>query len=443
MRSDRKSASEVRLNNQGFTLVELIISIAILVIIMVPLMGNFIRSIQMNSKAKKLQIQSNLASSIMEGLKSYNIDEVISKFNGQRDDFDIISNTLADVMRLEEDGTGGYVETSSNTKQSAYYFAINGIQAGSSSYDAFITMEANPYQIDDAGGAGIMNNYPMPKVINMDEKANGLLYSEGSPDSGMADENVLDTFISWGRIYAQTELNNSSEYQDYLIDLADYRSREVEGELLPGELPPPEPALTSLPSSLSYLSVFFTPEEVRKIITKTMTITANNDIITYDITYFCNWPSGGIESTITHEVSDVQYPIDINSIYIFYRPSVFSLSRSSTEDPADRIYISNEAADAVDFYVALQEDMSGFSWDSWYNKVEISATGAVILYTDIPAVHYNTAGTIGTAIPELITSEASDRIFAVTVNICMYVNDPNPNNRYKNILYTLHSSAED
>lgn len=51
--------SGYRLNNRGFSLVELLISIAVLVIIMVPLMGNFIRSMQINKKSERYQIQSN------------------------------------------------------------------------------------------------------------------------------------------------------------------------------------------------------------------------------------------------------------------------------------------------------------------------------------------------------------------------------------------------
>jgi type II secretory pathway pseudopilin PulG len=45
--------------------VELIISIAILAIVMIPIMGNFFRSMQLNKKAEDLQVQSNLASNIM------------------------------------------------------------------------------------------------------------------------------------------------------------------------------------------------------------------------------------------------------------------------------------------------------------------------------------------------------------------------------------------
>lgn len=445
MRPYKKSRMRDKLNNQGFTLVELIISIAILVIILVPLMGNFIRSIQMNSKAKRLQIQSNLASSIMEGLKSYNnIDEIIDKFNGSRDDFDLITGPVADVMRLEEDGTGGYMESSSSVHQTSYYFAINGISEGKLVYDAFITMKADPYRIGESEN-GIMNNYPMPNIINLDEKANGLLFAESDAGSGMTDEDVLNTFITWGRNYAQNVLDNSSEYHNYRIDIADYRSREVEGKLEPGEIPPVEPTLDNLPSSLSYLSTYFTPGEVTRLITKTMTIVSNNDIIDYDIEYICNWPpESGIKRTITHGVSDVRYPISISNIYLFYKPSVFSLSRSILEEPADMIILNNEAEGTLNFYVALQEDESGYRWDNWYNETEISAYGygSVMLYTDIPAAHYNTGGTIGTANPNVITSKATDRIFDVTIDICEYVNDSDPNNRYKIKVYTLQSAAE-
>lgn len=63
-------------NNRGFTLVELIIAVAILAIAISPLIANFIQSSKMNLKGRESLDAMNLAQDIMEGLSGYTADEV-------------------------------------------------------------------------------------------------------------------------------------------------------------------------------------------------------------------------------------------------------------------------------------------------------------------------------------------------------------------------------
>jgi len=63
-------------NNGGFTLVELIIAVAILAIVITPLISNFIQSSRLNLKGRKYLNEMNLAQDIMEGLSGYTADEI-------------------------------------------------------------------------------------------------------------------------------------------------------------------------------------------------------------------------------------------------------------------------------------------------------------------------------------------------------------------------------
>lgn len=421
-----------KLNNKGFSLVELIISIAVLVIIMVPLMGNFIRSMQMNNKAEKLLYQGNLGSSILEGLKANSITEIITAFDGQAEDFDIIPNDKTAVIRLLKDGDE-YDLFKSTEEQSTYYFGINGIIDGSTVYDALIKMEAAPYQVTTGSGEGTMNNFPMPNVVNLDEKANSLLFSNGISETDSLDTDTLNTFLIWGTAYAQAQLEQSSEYRDYLQQLSDCESRELEGETVPPEDWPVEPTLASLPVGHSLLT-FCTASEVVKLITKTMTVTINNDIINYQIEYSCAWPSGSnLDNLIANEVSDVRYAKAIENIYLFYTPSIYNAAHSSIDSPADRIIINNASGNPVNFFAALQNNTT------MNNLVDISITGSNLsVYTDISEV----AAIPGLNEGELLKTKPEDRIYDVTIYIYKYVNTTVIRDKYKTILYTLTSTKE-
>lgn len=66
-----------RTNNRGFTLVELIIAVAILALVIAPLVANFIQSSKMNLQGRKSLNAMNLAQDIMEGMSGYTADEVV------------------------------------------------------------------------------------------------------------------------------------------------------------------------------------------------------------------------------------------------------------------------------------------------------------------------------------------------------------------------------
>ena len=421
------------LNDKGFSLVELIISIAILVIIMVPLMSNFIRSMQTNKKAEKYQTQNNLAASVMEGLKASTIDEIIREFNEPKDSFDIIPNDIEDIMRLEQIAPDEYRkrETDNYDEQATDYYAIHGVKAGSSAYDVFIRLDAatDVYKTDDSD----LNNYPMPEIINLDEKANGLLFSDGSSVykayEADPDEMVLDALLEQGITYANTTLHSSQAYLDYEIEYNQWENDSKEA-VMQGNTPPPAPSEPTL-EGLG-LHVYTDRDNIKKYIKKNMIITVDDAAISYDIKYVCDYWAP-IE--ISHNIDRVELADTVENIYLFYQQSIFQRALSFGEDSsADIISIYNaDPTNKVNFFIADQNN-------TLHNPVRIErpTDDSVKVFTDVQSYEANSG--ILPINPALVNTYELNRIFDITNNICK--TEAEQSNRYKEVYYTLKSTKE-
>lgn len=67
--------------NKGFTLIEVIIALAILAVALAPLIANFIVSSKMNLRSRKNLNAMNLAQDMMEGMRAYSTAEIIEKLD--------------------------------------------------------------------------------------------------------------------------------------------------------------------------------------------------------------------------------------------------------------------------------------------------------------------------------------------------------------------------
>ncbi len=446
MKKDECSKVHRSLNNKGFSLVELIISIAVLVIIMVPLMNNFFRSMQLNQKAKKLQIQSNLAASIMESVKANELPAIIEQFNRGIEDFDLIPEEAKEVLRLKKVDTDKYdIYVTSDGEQATYYFAIHGISVGSTAYDALVTIDSDPAANQYKQNDGTMNRYPMPEVINLDEKANGLVFSNGTTEEGKAHSDAMDTaalndFISMGSSYAQTKLEQTPEYQSYLEQYEAWKDAcvlaEINNTTPPAE--PVKPTLASYAAAHPEYDRYIDPVTVKQYVTKTMKLTVNNKTLDYAVEYSCSWPVGSnIQSSISNQISKVNYAKTIENIYLFYTPSIYQSSHS-----ADKIVLQKVSENPVSLFVAKQ------GMDTMVYPVIIQRIGdGLSAYTDLPGTGFisyvgDTQETGNTTINNnIVKTKEEDRIYSVTVEICSYPGEGTPvSGRYKDVLYKLEST---
>lgn len=440
LQKNNKKQADYR-NDKGFTLLELIISIVVLVLVMLPLMNSFYRSAQMNKKAEDIQYQSNLAANIMEGLKNLDIEDTITQFKGPVSNFTVLTDgsgtpIVEDVMVLKFNPvTGKYEEVVLNSnetlsEQSAYYFAIHGIREGSTAYDALITMNSTTYTT----ASNILNNYQMPEAINLDALSNGLLFSEGAAAGDTKDQQALDTFLQWGEDYARQLFSTSSDYRDYRTAYDQWINdcETAQMQALPTPVPPAQ--VTFNPASYpGYCDV----ATLKQNITKTMKVTidqAASNTVKYEIIYTCNWPSGStLNRTISDQVSVTNYSKVLENIYLFYQPSLF---KNSMDVHYDMVEVQNlTTANPVNFYLAKQAGSIALP----HVKITQSDPDSITVFTNLDPVYVDSSSAINGGI---VKTEQKNRIFEVKVQLYKYIASMNPADKYQEEVYTLSSSNE-
>ncbi len=142
-----KSYRFVKQNNKGMTLVEVIVAIAILATISFSLLRAFSSSAIYNKRAKEKQCAVNLAQSIMEGFKAYDLEEICCQFNG-RETFRVYMGgcgAFSEVGRTSLDAENKFVR---NEVDDTYRFAMTDVDYNGSKFDVDITLTPDTSQSD-------------------------------------------------------------------------------------------------------------------------------------------------------------------------------------------------------------------------------------------------------------------------------------------------------
>ena len=179
------------LNNKGFSLVELLIATVILAIIVAPLLHSFVTSANTTVKSRQM---GNVT------LASENIAEVVEvaswrDLRSERTDADTYFAGATEKALYSYDGST-YTKTTYSAEDDCYYLGVKGIQAGSSTFNAMIKLDADEY---GAGGEVNINDVKLADYSNMDA-----VYAQSrdadDPDSlGLASfqSNANDAYSDW------------------------------------------------------------------------------------------------------------------------------------------------------------------------------------------------------------------------------------------------------
>ena len=108
MREDNKK------KNSGFTLVEVLVAVAILAVISIPIIQSFVSVAQVNGKARRRMIANTIAESLMEACKSTSMLEIAAQCDGCIAITCIASET---TMSGAELGSGGGASTTKTAKK--------------------------------------------------------------------------------------------------------------------------------------------------------------------------------------------------------------------------------------------------------------------------------------------------------------------------------------
>jgi prepilin-type N-terminal cleavage/methylation domain-containing protein len=152
-------------HGHGFTLVEIIVAVAILGVITVPIMSVLVRTTQINARARNVQKATDLGQNLMEGIREYTMEEVIQQCLQADGSLKVIYSSIITYNPKEYkklDGTADFTQSLQKAANSStnylygeldkattytsfggdqYNFGLCGIQYNKSTFDATITFE--------------------------------------------------------------------------------------------------------------------------------------------------------------------------------------------------------------------------------------------------------------------------------------------------------------
>lgn len=155
-------------DNRGLSLLEVLIAIVVLSIVVVPFMHAFITAANTNADAKREHKATVVAQSVMEGFKAEPLDEIIEQFQDPTTDFHIL-----DPDRINGSIASAVAMTQDPATPGVYRFDITGVQEDTSAYDVRVTLDATAYR-DPANTTQIQyNNAAIAQlpVVDMDKDA--------------------------------------------------------------------------------------------------------------------------------------------------------------------------------------------------------------------------------------------------------------------------------
>ena len=179
--NDRKPS-----DNRGFSIVELIVCVAILAIAMIPLYQSMSLSSRTNAKAQSLQNATSLAESVMEEIKSSSIEDLKIKYNGVDAEglpievpLGTISETdffNATVENRRVNGSSAAAASSKLLTGSAGtppkpFFVLykhNAVSTQGEEFDVLATMRSSTYMLDENPKASDANSKKLPKIEEID-----------------------------------------------------------------------------------------------------------------------------------------------------------------------------------------------------------------------------------------------------------------------------------
>lgn len=143
-------------NNRGFSLIELMVSIAIIGLLLLPILNSFVVAARSNLESRNVQVENDIVQSIMEEMKSGGLEDIIIEYNMVGDEC-----YEASVSGLGYD----LYHNNPYSMKDSYYLLKRDIN---NKYDALITLDASAYYISPGIKDTDYNKYKMPLVREVD-----------------------------------------------------------------------------------------------------------------------------------------------------------------------------------------------------------------------------------------------------------------------------------
>lgn len=165
-----------RKKNSGFTLVEVLVAVAILAVVSIPIIQSFVSVAQVNGKSRRRMVATTVAESLMESCKSMSLVEFAAQCDGLGIPVTCIASettvtateiTAAGTLSVKKtasqtttkvlkfDKTAGYTVTVNGIDRKRHSFKFENIGASGNSYDAVVhyTESARNRSEESLGGS--------------------------------------------------------------------------------------------------------------------------------------------------------------------------------------------------------------------------------------------------------------------------------------------------
>lgn len=202
-----------RMDNKGFTLVELLIAIAIIAIIVSPILDGIVTSMRVNKKSDALQKETAMANTVMEGMENMSLEDIAVKLSVNNSDIaDMFPAGVCDNSSvLGEITTGSKCITEKNAgtktvtkadgstvevpvysydfnKNTAgkYVFALNDMKYDGETYDVRVTLDASNTNHTSFNDALYVD------IAGFDKKQDGIFSQETAIDKEICGQIAVD-----------------------------------------------------------------------------------------------------------------------------------------------------------------------------------------------------------------------------------------------------------
>ena len=242
----RNTNKRHQLNRKGFSLIEVLIAVGILLLIIVPLTMNMISSSQMNAKAKETAVASDMSTSLVEAMQSLDLSDVMVEVNGYASNeygsdikylltsdalkgykidemFEVLTEDQVTYVPVtkQEDVVQDYLVTSSvNTRNTGdalrayftgqksgnYAFVLKGVTSDSAKLDVLVTMTpeassniVNTNSFDESEVESIMQDKNRANEVAQEFNRRNIAYIMQKGQGKSIPSISTETYLKWMR----------------------------------------------------------------------------------------------------------------------------------------------------------------------------------------------------------------------------------------------------
>lgn len=159
MRTLRRKRS--KMNNSGLTLLEILVTIAVLGIVSIPLISNFMVGMRTNLEARKTQDATQTAQNVAEAFKTTDLNQLLPKMNGT-------AEVSVGLFTFVSSNTGGTLDSAGNCE--GYNLQLSSYQKTIVTMpQAYIEGDGNEKYVVDVELRGTNGKSNLPDITDIGE----------------------------------------------------------------------------------------------------------------------------------------------------------------------------------------------------------------------------------------------------------------------------------